>query len=61
MKDEHGERCQEIEIFLNFIGKVDIIPQEPAPEDEAKRNKREKDRKRKAEAKQKRQDTAKTA
>ena len=60
-KNEHGERCQEIEIFLNFIGKVDIIPQEPAPEDEAKRNKREKDRKRKAETKQKRQDTAKTA
>jgi len=37
------------------------MPQEPAPEDEAKCDKREKDRKHKAESKQKRQNTGKTA
>ena len=47
-KDEHGDRCQEIEIYLNFIGRFDVPMPEPTPEAlaqiEAERRRREKNR-----------------
>ena len=43
-KDEYGDRCQEIEIYLNFIGRFDVPTPEPTPEElaqlEAERKKR---------------------
>ncbi|MBR4192804.1 MAG: DUF4368 domain-containing protein [Oscillospiraceae bacterium] len=44
-KDEYGERCQEIEIYLNFIGKFEVPVPEPTPEELAQL---EADRKRRA-------------
>ena len=32
-KDEYGDRAQEIEIYLKFIGKIDIPMPEPTPEE----------------------------
>ena len=32
-KDEYGERCQEIEIYLKFIGKFEVPMPEPTPEE----------------------------
>ena len=34
-KDEYGDRCQEIEIYLNFIGRFDVPTPEPTPEEQA--------------------------
>ena len=43
-KDEYGDRCQEIEIYLNFIGRFFVPTPEPSPEElaqmEAERKKR---------------------
>ena len=43
-RDEYGDRCQEVEIYLNFIGKFDVPMPEPTPEElaeeEAQRKKR---------------------
>lgn len=43
-KDEYGDRCQEIEIYLNFIGRFEALTPEPTPEElaqlEAERKKR---------------------
>ena len=43
-RDEYGDRCQEVEIYLNFIGKFDVPMPEPTPEElaeeEAQRRKR---------------------
>ena len=33
VKDEYGDRCQEVEIHLNFIGKFDVPAPEPTPEE----------------------------
>ena len=30
-RDEYGDRCQEVEIYLKYIGKIEI-PEEPMPE-----------------------------
>ena len=44
VKDEYGDRCQEVEIYLNFIGKFDVPMPEPTPEElaaeEARRQQR---------------------
>ena len=32
-KDEYGDRCQEIEIYLNFIGRFEVPTPEPSPEE----------------------------
>ena len=32
-RDEYGDRCQEVEIYLNFIGKFDVPVPEPTPEE----------------------------
>ena len=49
-KNEYGERCQEIEIYFNFIGKFDAPASEPTPEElaemEAQRKKRAENRRR---------------
>ena len=34
-RDEYGDRCQEVEIYLNFIGKFDVPTPEPTPEEQA--------------------------
>lgn len=43
-RDEYGDRCQEVEIYLNFIGNFQVPPEEPTPEElaelEAQRKKR---------------------
>ena len=43
-RDEYGDRCQEVEIFLNFIGKFDVPTPEPSAEElaelDAQREKR---------------------
>ena len=43
-KDEYGDRCQEVEIYLNFIGRFEVPTPEPTPEElaqlEAERKKR---------------------
>ena len=43
-RDEYGDRCQEVEIYLNFIGKFDVPVPGPTPEElaeaEARREKR---------------------
>lgn len=47
-RDEYGDRCQEVEIYLNFIGKFDVPVPEPTPEElaeeEAQRKKRARNR-----------------
>lgn len=53
-RDEYGDRCQEEEIYLNFIGNFQVPLEEPAPEElaeiEAQRKKRAEQRARKADA-----------
>ena len=43
-RDEYGDRCQEVEIYLNFIGNFQVPSEEPTPEElaelEAQRKKR---------------------
>ena len=43
-RDEYGDRCQEVEIYLNFIGNFQVPPEELTPEElaeiEAQRKKR---------------------
>ena len=43
-KDEHGERCQEIEIYLKYIGKLDLPVKEPTAEELAAEEKKRKRR-----------------
>ena len=47
-RDEYGDRCQNVEIYLNFIGRFDVPPAELNPEeqaeDEVQRQKRMKNR-----------------
>lgn len=43
-KNEFEERCQDVEIYLNFIGRFDIPMPEPTPEDIAERQKKAKRR-----------------
>ena len=35
-RDEYGDRCQEVEIYLNFIGNFQVPPEDPTPEELAK-------------------------
>ena len=32
-RDEYGDKCQEVDIFLNFIGKFDVPVPDPTPEE----------------------------
>ena len=41
-KDEYGDRCQEVEIYLKFIGKFEVPAPEPTPEELAEQEKRRK-------------------
>ena len=47
-RDEYGDRCQEVDIYLNFIGKFDVPVPEPTPEElaeeEIQRKKRARNR-----------------
>ena len=44
VKDEYGDRCQEVEIYLNFIGKFDIPAPELTPEELAEEEARRQQR-----------------
>ena len=41
-KDKYGDRCQEVEIYLNFIGKFEVPAPEPTPAELAEQEKRRK-------------------
>ena len=43
-RDEYGDRCQEVEIYLKFIGKFEVPMPEPTPEELAKEEKARKRR-----------------
>ncbi len=43
-RDEYGDRCMEVEIYLNFIGKFDVPPEEPTPEELAEEETRHRKR-----------------
>ena len=43
-KDEHGERTQEVEIYLKYIGQIDLPAEEAVAEDPAEEERRKKHR-----------------
>ncbi len=58
-RDEYEDRCQELDIYFNFIGKFEVPAQEPTPEElaeeEAQRKKRATNRHRYAKKKEREQ------